>query len=476
MGLLGRRVERRRLGLAAAAVCAVYPLMIVVDGALMSETAYTPLVVLVLLVGLVGCSSGRGSRCSPALGALIGIAALVRSEALLLLPLLAWPVALRGGSGLAAARARRPSLACAAALAPWTIRNAIEFGHLIPISINDSTVLRGANCDADLRGPGHRLLAPGLHPVAALRQRGRPGGVLARRRAASTPASTPGGSRWSCPVRILRTFSLYQPRRQVLFAEGRWVRGEQAAVACLLPARAARDRGRGRAAAPRRAAAGPARARRGRAGLGRDRLRPSAAAARVRALADAARRGGRAVAASTGGESARSRAAARAASAGSPSRATRASSAHSSALRGSRRGQALNVSTAAGLVARAELEHADALLDAHVRVQEPARRSHERPRFARSRAVGFSFSSASVAISSWAEKLRAATASHAAPARASTIDDDPGYRGGHDRVVPPLAAGALARQLRRRRGDPHARTSSATGRSARSRAARRSWS
>ena len=50
MGVLGRRVGGERLGLAAAAVCAVYPLMIVVDGALMSETAYTPVVVLVLLV------------------------------------------------------------------------------------------------------------------------------------------------------------------------------------------------------------------------------------------------------------------------------------------------------------------------------------------------------------------------------------------------------------------------------------------
>ena len=56
---------------------------------------------------------------------------------------------------------------------------------------------------------------------------------MARRRPASTSASTPGGSSSSCPVRILRTFSLYQPRRQVLFAEGRWVRGEQAAVAAF---------------------------------------------------------------------------------------------------------------------------------------------------------------------------------------------------------------------------------------------------
>ena len=46
MGVLGRRVGGPRLGLAAAGVCAVYPLMIVVDGALMSETASTPLVIL----------------------------------------------------------------------------------------------------------------------------------------------------------------------------------------------------------------------------------------------------------------------------------------------------------------------------------------------------------------------------------------------------------------------------------------------
>jgi len=32
---------------------------------------------------------------------------------------------------------------------------------------------------------------------------------------------------------VLRTFSLYQPRRQVLFAEGRWIHGEQMAVAAF---------------------------------------------------------------------------------------------------------------------------------------------------------------------------------------------------------------------------------------------------
>ena len=40
VGLLGRRAGGERLGLMAAGLCAVYPLMVAADGALMSETLY----------------------------------------------------------------------------------------------------------------------------------------------------------------------------------------------------------------------------------------------------------------------------------------------------------------------------------------------------------------------------------------------------------------------------------------------------
>ena len=215
MGVLGRRVGGERLGLAAAAVCAVYPLMIVVDGALMSETAYTPVVVLVLLVAWSALEKPRLGVFA-GLGALIGIAALVRSEALLLLPLLAWPVAVRGGAGWLP-RALVASVACAAALAPWTIRNAVEFGHLIPISINDSTVLRGANCDATYAGqdigfwrldciPSRRFDNEGEQAASwradGLRVRARARRAARRRRARADPAhllalpaAPPGGVR-----------------------------------------------------------------------------------------------------------------------------------------------------------------------------------------------------------------------------------------------------------------------------------------
>jgi 4-amino-4-deoxy-L-arabinose transferase-like glycosyltransferase len=228
MGILGRRVGGERLGLAAAGVCAAYPLMVVVDGALMSETAYTPLVIGVLLAGFSALERPRRG-IAPALGAAIGLAALARSEALLLLPLLAWPVAWRGGSGWPA-RAGLATLGCVLAIAPWTIRNAIALDHLVPISTNDSTVLSGANCPktysgADIGFWRFDCLPPRkVDNEAAQSDIWRADGLrYAREHLSRLPVVI--------PVRILRTVSLYQPRRQVLFAEGRWIRGEQMAVA-----------------------------------------------------------------------------------------------------------------------------------------------------------------------------------------------------------------------------------------------------
>ncbi|WP_028059691.1 ArnT family glycosyltransferase [Candidatus Solirubrobacter pratensis] len=220
MGVLGRRVGGDRLGLAAAGVCAAYPLMVVVDGALMSETAYTPLVILVLLAAL--------ARRTFWLGAAIGLAALCRSEALLLLPVLAWPVLWRQGI----AKPALATLGCVVVIAPWTIRNAVALGHVVPISTNDSTVLTGANCPKTYSGPDigfwrFDCLAPRKADNEAEQSDiWRADGLRYAREHASRLLVV-------IPVRILRTVSLYQPRRQVLFAEGRWIHGEQMAVAAF---------------------------------------------------------------------------------------------------------------------------------------------------------------------------------------------------------------------------------------------------
>jgi 4-amino-4-deoxy-L-arabinose transferase-like glycosyltransferase len=228
MGVLGRRVGGERLGLAAAGVCAAYPLMVVVDGALMSETAYTPLVILVLLAGWSALERPRPG-IAVALGAAIGVAALARAEALLLLPVLAWPVALRGGAG-GVARAALATLGCVLALAPWTIRNEIALGHFVPISTNDATVLAGANCPGTYSGEDIGFWRFDCLPPRKADNEAEQASIW---RADGLRYARQHLSRLLVviPVRVLRTVSLYQPRRQVLFAEGRWVRGEQMAVA-----------------------------------------------------------------------------------------------------------------------------------------------------------------------------------------------------------------------------------------------------
>src|SRR5436190_178560 len=75
LGVLGRTVAGSRAGLIAAAIAAVYPLLWVIDGAIMSETEYVLLITLVLLAAyayLRRPTLGRGAG----LGALIGLAAL----------------------------------------------------------------------------------------------------------------------------------------------------------------------------------------------------------------------------------------------------------------------------------------------------------------------------------------------------------------------------------------------------------------
>src|SRR5206468_5751602 len=87
IGMLGRRVAGDRIGLLAGAIAAVYPALWMLDASLRSESLYLPLIALVLLLAY-GLRDRPGWRRAALLGAAIGLAALTRSEALLLVPLL----------------------------------------------------------------------------------------------------------------------------------------------------------------------------------------------------------------------------------------------------------------------------------------------------------------------------------------------------------------------------------------------------
>jgi 4-amino-4-deoxy-L-arabinose transferase-like glycosyltransferase len=225
IGLLGRRVAGERAGLLAAATAAAYPTLVAADGSLMSETLYGTFVAasLVLAYRLLDRPSVSAAA---ALGAAIGLAALTRGEAVLFLVLLALPVAWRGGRPGRPMRLAATLVAAGLVIAPWTVRNWIQFDRLILISTNDATVVAGANCALVYSGPDIGTWDIGcISPVRRELDEAEQTSIWRRE-----------GRRYArehldrlaivVPVRVLRTWGLYQPRRQANLAEGgaQWVK------------------------------------------------------------------------------------------------------------------------------------------------------------------------------------------------------------------------------------------------------------
>ena len=135
IGMLGRGVGGDRIGLLAGSIAAVYPALWMLDASLRSESLYLPLIALVLLLAY--------ARRFVWLGVVLGLAALTRSEALLLVPLL---LLFMPGPRL------RPTLVavgcCLLVVAPWLARNWITFNQPTAISTNEGGLLAGANCDS----------------------------------------------------------------------------------------------------------------------------------------------------------------------------------------------------------------------------------------------------------------------------------------------------------------------------------------
>ena len=219
IGLLGRRVAGARAGLLAAAIAAAYPVFIAADGSLMSETLYGTFVAAALVLAY-RLLDRPGVVPAAALGATIGLAALTRGEAVLFLPLLALPVAWRGGSSGRVLRLGATVLAMALVIAPWTARNWIQFDRPILISTNDATVVAGANCPAVYSGPDIGTWDIGC--ISPLRRELDEAEQTAiwRREGRRYAQEHLGRLFVVAPVRVLRTWGFYQPRRQAKLTEG----------------------------------------------------------------------------------------------------------------------------------------------------------------------------------------------------------------------------------------------------------------
>jgi len=144
MGLLGRRLAGAGVGLLAAGIAALDPLWVQWGGFLMSESLYLVIVPAMLLFAL-RCLDKPNLWDFLALGLLVGIATLTRSEAVDFVVLLGFVVV------VFATRAWRRRMVFAMVfmagaglfLVPWVVRNDIQMGSLT-LSTNEGLTLSGS--------------------------------------------------------------------------------------------------------------------------------------------------------------------------------------------------------------------------------------------------------------------------------------------------------------------------------------------
>jgi 4-amino-4-deoxy-L-arabinose transferase-like glycosyltransferase len=132
--LSARIFRRRAVAIATGVVAALHPAFWLMATEIQSESLFLFFFLAAGLLLLIGADR-PSSNAALLAGVALGLAALTRSTALALAPFLLAPLAdrrypLRAGGHLAASAI----LGFVLALAPWTIRNAIVFHELLPVS------------------------------------------------------------------------------------------------------------------------------------------------------------------------------------------------------------------------------------------------------------------------------------------------------------------------------------------------------
>lgn len=227
--LLARRWLSARGALLLGIVAAVHPALFAPEAALLAESLFLWLVVLVLLAVVRFRESPTPER-AVLVGLLGGAATLVRSEGLVLAIVVVLPL-------LVTAPPRRVRVGAATAVlvgalvlpGAWAIRNLATFEEPVLVSNNLGSVLSGANCDATYEGelvgfwlisdecfPGFRQEDLQVADESVVAEHLRDDGIAhARRNLGDLPRVA--------AVRVLRTFQLHEPEQQARLAtfEGR---------------------------------------------------------------------------------------------------------------------------------------------------------------------------------------------------------------------------------------------------------------
>jgi 4-amino-4-deoxy-L-arabinose transferase-like glycosyltransferase len=147
IGLLGERLAGQRAGLVAAGIAAAYPNLWINDSLIMSESLAVLIVAGALVIAL-DFDRRPGVWRAVALGLLVGLGALTRTEIILFaigFAALAW-----WRSAGHPRRVLMPVLILAATvvtIAPWVIYNLARFEKPVLLTTNGERTLLGANCD-----------------------------------------------------------------------------------------------------------------------------------------------------------------------------------------------------------------------------------------------------------------------------------------------------------------------------------------
>jgi len=145
LGLVAFELFGAATALVATALAAVYPVFIELSGTIVAENLLVVFMLASVWTALRARRSRRPLRWIAATGVLAGLATLCNENSAVFVPPLAVAAALAAGGSW-----RRRLLggltllvATAAMIAPWTIRNAVELHHFIPVADETGITLRG---------------------------------------------------------------------------------------------------------------------------------------------------------------------------------------------------------------------------------------------------------------------------------------------------------------------------------------------
>lgn len=151
--LIGRRMFNRRVAVVATAGLALWPQSILLTGALMTETLFLMLELLLVWLCLRAADRPTLARFAAA-GLCAGAATLTRPNLLSFLPMLPfWSLLVFRGDRRTLARSLAVPAVAAAVIAPWTYRNYVVFHKFIPVSTLSGVNFLYGNNELSLKHP-----------------------------------------------------------------------------------------------------------------------------------------------------------------------------------------------------------------------------------------------------------------------------------------------------------------------------------